>query len=490
MNSAAHDFYDLLQISEGASPSEIRAGYRRAALLCHPDKGGTSETFLLLVRAFETLSDDAKRHSYDLRRGMAKRRVAHNDDDDAVPGCQTHASSNDKNSCKRDCSAAHPRGAGSFSSREKCDSTNGQNRHPTTRRLHVLLERLRRALQVVPSGRRRNLIELLDGQVKIHLVEWMEVRGSHGQDMQVTLVNSESDSEVSSSAAENSQIPRQGIGEIQAVCDLDIEEDKEMLTWQDLSESVPQSVEGSKRCARSQQTVSRGVQRYTYTNGDVRYRAVALISRLRFYTKPQPQLDIAIDQHIVLMQIRQALLCLVDEGADTSENIQSSVESVCMKNQMHADRMGLTASVCTTIGAKCLTTPILPWRDALQWRHRVGRCKFDTIEDFRALCLELHQHPARKVLYTKDRTEALVQAWCDRLQQHMERRVERAARAVAVAIKDVSEMQAREMRWCAVQEARKRRKLEVERREWLYRKPVKDMTMEDLRQRMPPHLNR
>ncbi|CAE8582096.1 unnamed protein product [Polarella glacialis] len=58
--------YTALSIGVRASPEEVRSAYRRAALATHPDKGGDSAAFLLVVRAFEVLSDHIARQKYDL----------------------------------------------------------------------------------------------------------------------------------------------------------------------------------------------------------------------------------------------------------------------------------------------------------------------------------------------------------------------------------------------------------------------------------------
>eukprot|EP00930_Biecheleria_cincta_P005098 TRINITY_DN106018_c0_g1_i1.p1 TRINITY_DN106018_c0_g1~~TRINITY_DN106018_c0_g1_i1.p1 ORF type:complete len:478 (+),score=105.33 TRINITY_DN106018_c0_g1_i1:50-1483(+) len=62
-----HSFYEALGLDPSASESDIRFAYRRRALATHPDKGGTAESFRLVVEAFETLIDSARRAAYDRR---------------------------------------------------------------------------------------------------------------------------------------------------------------------------------------------------------------------------------------------------------------------------------------------------------------------------------------------------------------------------------------------------------------------------------------
>jgi len=53
--------YELLGVSVSASAEEIRTAYRRRASLHHPDKGGRTEHFLALRKAFDILSNPLMR---------------------------------------------------------------------------------------------------------------------------------------------------------------------------------------------------------------------------------------------------------------------------------------------------------------------------------------------------------------------------------------------------------------------------------------------
>lgn len=58
-------FYDILGVQKGSSKDEIKKAYRKLAMKEHPDKGGDPEKFKQISEAYETLSDDDKRHQYD-----------------------------------------------------------------------------------------------------------------------------------------------------------------------------------------------------------------------------------------------------------------------------------------------------------------------------------------------------------------------------------------------------------------------------------------
>jgi DnaJ-class molecular chaperone len=59
------DSYQILGVSPQASASEIRAAYRCMAKRCHPDMGGTHEQMLLIIAAWEVLSDPGKKAAHD-----------------------------------------------------------------------------------------------------------------------------------------------------------------------------------------------------------------------------------------------------------------------------------------------------------------------------------------------------------------------------------------------------------------------------------------
>ena len=64
----AESLYDVLGVSQTATPSEIRSAYRKLALKLHPDKEQTAdstERFIKVSEAYAILSDKSKRADYD-----------------------------------------------------------------------------------------------------------------------------------------------------------------------------------------------------------------------------------------------------------------------------------------------------------------------------------------------------------------------------------------------------------------------------------------
>lgn len=64
------DYYQILHVSENASPEEIRRAYRKLAVKYHPDNAGEQarEQFDKVQEAYGVLGDKEKRAAYDERR--------------------------------------------------------------------------------------------------------------------------------------------------------------------------------------------------------------------------------------------------------------------------------------------------------------------------------------------------------------------------------------------------------------------------------------
>ena len=59
------NYYGQLGVQRDADVKTIKKAYRQAALISHPDKGGTDEEFQLVNEAWNVLSDESKRAAYD-----------------------------------------------------------------------------------------------------------------------------------------------------------------------------------------------------------------------------------------------------------------------------------------------------------------------------------------------------------------------------------------------------------------------------------------
>ena len=66
------DYYSVLGVSRNSEDNEIKKAYYKLCLKWHPDKNkqtGAEEKFKEINKAYETLSDSAKRNMYDLQNG-------------------------------------------------------------------------------------------------------------------------------------------------------------------------------------------------------------------------------------------------------------------------------------------------------------------------------------------------------------------------------------------------------------------------------------
>ena len=70
MSTAPTDYYEFLQISPNADADTIHRVYRFLAARLHPDniETGHAENFQLLKKAYDVLSDPARRAEYDSKR--------------------------------------------------------------------------------------------------------------------------------------------------------------------------------------------------------------------------------------------------------------------------------------------------------------------------------------------------------------------------------------------------------------------------------------
>jgi len=64
------DYYRILGVSPTADPATIKVAYRRRAMVCHPDRGGSHTEMLLLNEAWAILSDRSARKNYDAARAQ------------------------------------------------------------------------------------------------------------------------------------------------------------------------------------------------------------------------------------------------------------------------------------------------------------------------------------------------------------------------------------------------------------------------------------
>jgi DnaJ family protein A protein 2 len=60
------EYYKILEVSPTADQNEIKKAYKKKALKCHPDKGGSEEEFKNVSKVYQVLSDPEKRQQYNM----------------------------------------------------------------------------------------------------------------------------------------------------------------------------------------------------------------------------------------------------------------------------------------------------------------------------------------------------------------------------------------------------------------------------------------
>lgn len=65
MQKLEKNYYNILGAERTADEKAIKKLFRDAALICHPDKGGTDEDFQKVNEAWQVLGDANKRRDYD-----------------------------------------------------------------------------------------------------------------------------------------------------------------------------------------------------------------------------------------------------------------------------------------------------------------------------------------------------------------------------------------------------------------------------------------
>ena len=64
-NKLDRNYYDVLELDKNANDNEIKKAFKKAALVHHPDKGGSDQGFQKVNEAYSVLSDAIKRAEYD-----------------------------------------------------------------------------------------------------------------------------------------------------------------------------------------------------------------------------------------------------------------------------------------------------------------------------------------------------------------------------------------------------------------------------------------
>lgn len=451
--------YEVLQVPRAADAPTLRTAYRRAALLAHPDKGGSKEKFHLVALAFDTLSKQVSREV---------RSRFHSPRDPQTPG-QPDASSERMDGQGRPHTGA---GGGERAVRAR-RSRHGRGAAPASAlRKSRAVGRLRSVLQSLDGATRREAVAALEPQIQRALLAYMLAQKAGGDE-----VNQRT-------SASPGSVPRVEIADLGR-------------------ESRQHSSNIGSHGARCPQSGVVGVHRI-----GAFYRASVAVANLEIYSGLRPRVGIAIDEHIILMQLREAILLEIDTGSKHTQQLDENILKVCReclaKNGTSEREIQLRAKVRVRatqwIGSARISSPTLPFETAIRLRSRLLRSKQSSWQSFRAECIALWQGErcfhGKRSRRTPQEAEAMAEkGWANAASRRLNTEA-RQRRLLNKAVRRVAAVLELEERRNSAEKARARaaaeRKAAMNQRwsqdqlrKW-YRRS--DLTMEEIIRGPPAHL--
>lgn len=424
------DLYAVLKISPSAPFAEIPSAYRRAALLAHPDKGGSGEAFQLVTHAFEVLACTGSRKLYDQARGWSTESrevgvVATEPKYNASVGVSATSRGNNvmpkggDHGTKRSMSEVGPPPKKQRTSKAsatigltKPGCTRGMRRTPE-KLLLTALETLKNVLQAMCVEQRRQAISNIVLRVRIELLTFMEMQKKQAKSSISVHTRESEDKEhrilpIEDVACELGHTDPSCIGKSSH-----IEESKP------IQEKVPSHALLQIGCTHgSSLTHTADTRPFIQTRKfspaqqkgcsamtgiqckKSRYKAHLHIKSFRIYTKSHSTIDMAIDHQIILMQIRLAWTSAWQSNShlweDCPEQYACLCEQVLKANGTSQSELGLKAFVSMEarlwLGKNCFViSPVMDLSEALEWQAKLLRARQVSWPVFRAAWVELMQ---------------------------------------------------------------------------------------------------
>eukprot|EP00746_Dinoflagellata_sp_MGD_P125553 gnl/MRDRNA2_/MRDRNA2_60322_c0_seq1.p1 gnl/MRDRNA2_/MRDRNA2_60322_c0~~gnl/MRDRNA2_/MRDRNA2_60322_c0_seq1.p1 ORF type:complete len:547 (+),score=123.24 gnl/MRDRNA2_/MRDRNA2_60322_c0_seq1:294-1934(+) len=435
------DFYAVLNISPVAPSAEIASAYRRAALLAHPDKGGSEEAFQLVTCAFETLACSRSRELYDqaqrnlLNDGTSSdvRKASHCGNDagrcnggHAVKRPAPESSPVAKKQRKLDASKS-PR-----SRQPQCTKGNKHSRGTPEKALLTALQKLRNVLQAMCIEQRRHAISQMTFRVRQELLVFMEeqkndamtnLRRQHLNSM-LPLENAYPDSshaDTGSDCVRSKHNVVMGMKQSE-VCQratrhkvqsfASLKSSTHCFGEASAEDGGPLAQTRISNVARQKQKVAGSAMTGIQCKKS-RYKAHLHIKSFRIYTNSHATIDMAIDHQIILMQIRLAWTAAWQANPSMWEDDPEQFAILCQQvlkvHNTSQNEMGLKAFVSMEarhwLGKNCFViSPVMGLSEALAWHGKLLRARRVSWYAFRAAWIELMQcerHAQAKVRSTE-----------------------------------------------------------------------------------------
>ncbi|CAE7612137.1 DJA6 [Symbiodinium natans] len=307
----SHNYYAVLGLAESASTNEIRVAYKRKALSTHPDKGGSSAEFRLVVRAFEVLFSGHARASYDAKLRQQACAMSHSQD---RPGQQAKH----KHSPKEKLSAKVP-------SPTRTATAKARGRRRKSQMLERCLRQLEGILKDCPYPTRLEQIKNMSQQLRTNLLSFMERSKQGGHDGRLP----DCDGRVSVGPG-----PGEGDGPTLSIED-QTASPKAEAQKPDRRSSVEEPAKHldkgrvSYKCRRRQKSLLRGIYSIAAKN-QVYYESRIVHRNLCFASRVSRNLEDVVNFHTVLAMLRQRMVELEEsdsglESSDLLDRLKGSV---------------------------------------------------------------------------------------------------------------------------------------------------------------------
>eukprot|EP00928_Gymnodinium_smaydae_P077031 TRINITY_DN6016_c2_g1_i1.p1 TRINITY_DN6016_c2_g1~~TRINITY_DN6016_c2_g1_i1.p1 ORF type:complete len:597 (+),score=126.65 TRINITY_DN6016_c2_g1_i1:298-2088(+) len=380
-------YFDVLGVHSDASAADIRRGYRRSALLAHPDKGGSRDEFQQVLRAFEVLSGDESRRLY-----QQQLRAASSASPRPAPGAFGG-------------SAAAPPTVASRQ-QENAERLAGRAR---AARLERALLRLERALATLPREARRAALEGLPVLVRTELLQHMDAHRSRTRDCSTTQSPS-SPSFYSGSDVGESRPAQAPTGEEPA------------------GASPPSPPPSGPELGSCPVAVHKGIMRSSCKACS--YYATVMVQMIVVNTRPDPCLEVIIKFHTALTRAKQKMATKPnDQELPVEDAFPEALQTVCAELNLDPQDLELSYAACisgarayvgSTVSGRSCTRPC----EAVAQRDRMLAALAEGWESFRlayAAC-KVETVSSKRVCKTKTLAEALgiLDAAFERFRPHRE----------------------------------------------------------------------
>jgi len=495
-DSDAIDLYRLLNIEPNASNTSVHKAYRRAALLVHPDKpGGSSEAFQSVARAFEVLSCPVSRSAYDRDHPPPSKRECSDTHCSVKLICRPCAGNNVENAAKRlKRQVSRPCGFDRQPTKRQAVSRNLGPNVPLAQTSTApssldesswtshTLHHLRDVLQSMAPLVREVALSDLPPLLRLELASFMKKsrRSSGVADTSCSTVQSKN-----LPAPSNRVSPSIATGMVSGT-----------------SNGGERTLEQPCRKGRVPLSGFSGVRAVSTRQ----YKAHMDIKALRLYTRGQCSMEAAMEQHIILVQLRNALQA-ASVGIPEFWHCIEDIKRVCTSTFSSLGTSEHKLGLCVFVSLRAeewlgrdfhITSPVMRISDALEVHSRVLRARRVSWEALRAEWVHLIRHKKSSIRTSLSLSEA--QALADAARQTALKK--RLAHAVRRAMRSLekegqqkikasksqarhSSSEKRRVRLEAATAALSQRRAMNERRRWLRRR---DLTTEDLLRGPPSDL--